>query len=606
MRPTVWAPDAGVVELVLPATGRRVALERSEDGWWTTPADEPELAHGDDYAFAVDGSDPRPDPRSAWQHAGVHGPSRVFDPSRHAWADAGWQGADLRDGVIYELHLGTFTDEGTLDAAAERLDHLVDLGVTTVELMPVAAFDGQHGWGYDGVDLYAVHEAYGGPEAMQRFVDEAHGHGLAVCLDVVYNHLGPAGNYLDTFGPYFTEAHETPWGRAVNLDGPGSEGVRRWICDNALRWLRDFHIDSLRLDAVHALVDESPRHLLAQLADEVAALSAEVGRPLTLVAESDLNDAVMVTPTTDGGLGMTAQWADDVHHAVHTFLTGERQGYYADFGSPEVLAKVLTRVFLHDGEYSAFRGEVWGAPVPAGIDARRFVVFDQNHDQVGNRALGDRPSARLDDGTLAVSAALILTSPFTPMLFMGQEWGATTPFQYFTDHQDPELAEAVRQGRRSEFSGHGWADMYPDEAVDGEIEVPDPQDPETVRRSRLDWDEHTGGGHLRLLRWYRRLIALRGEVPDLHSGDLSATAVEWDRSADGDAATGFRSWVVVHRGDVRVVVNLAEQPTTVPVPGAGALGVLASWEPVTVDADAVRMPARSVVVLGHGHRQGAV
>ena len=398
MKPTVWAPDAGAVELVLPATDRRVPLERGEDGWWAPPAGQAELAHGDDYAFAVDGSDPRPDPRSAWQPAGVHGPSRAFDTGVHTWSDAGWRGRDVRDAVVYELHLGTFTPGGTLDSAVARLDHLVDLGVGMVELMPVAAFDGEHGWGYDGVDLYAVHEAYGGPAALQRFVDEAHARGLAVCLDVVYNHLGPSGNYLDTFGPYFTEAHETPWGRAVNLDGPGAPGVRRWICDNTLRWLRDFHLDALRLDAVHALVDDSSPHLLAQLADEVAELSAEVGRPLSLIAESDLNDAAMVTPTADGGLGMAAQWADDVHHAVHTFLTGERQGYYADFGSPEVLAKVLTRVFLHDGEYSAFRGEVWGAPVPAGTDARRFVVFDQDHDQVGNRALGDRPSARLDEG----------------------------------------------------------------------------------------------------------------------------------------------------------------------------------------------------------------
>ncbi len=604
MKPAVWAPDAGAVDLVLPRADRRVALRRSDDGWWTTPDGEPELAHGDDYAFAVDGSDPRPDPRSAWQPDGVHAASRVFDPALHTWSDAAWQGRDVRDGVVYELHIGTFTPDGTLDSAVPRLDHLVDLGVTMVELMPVAAFDGRHGWGYDGVDLYAVHEAYGGPAALQRFVDEAHARGLAVCLDVVYNHLGPSGNYLDTFGPYFTEAHETPWGRAVNLDGPGSAGVRRWICDNALRWLRDFHIDALRLDAVHALVDDSTPHLLAQLADEVAELEAQVGRPLSLVAESDLNDAAMVTPTADGGMGMTAQWADDVHHAVHTFLTGERQGYYADFGSPQVLAKTLTRVFLHDGEYSAFRGEVWGAPVPAGTDARRFVVFDQDHDQVGNRALGDRPSERLDDGTLAASAALFLLSPFTPMLFMGEEWGASTPFLYFTDHQDPELAEAVRNGRRAEFSGHGWAEMYPDQAVDGELEVPDPQDPATVRASTLRWEEAHGGRHMRLLRWYRALIALRADVPDLHSGDLAATSVEWDPDAPADAR--YRSWLVLSRGAVRVVINLAETPAAVPVPGAGGLQVLAAWEPATVEGDAVVVPARSVAVVGTGGRHGAV
>jgi maltooligosyltrehalose trehalohydrolase len=606
MRATVWAPEAGAVELVLPGRDRRVPLERGADGWWAAPAGEAELEHGDDYAFCVDGSEPRPDPRSAWQPQGVHGPSRMFDTGRHTWSDAGWQGRDVRDCVVYELHIGTFTPEGTLDSAVARLDHLVDLGVGMVELMPVAAFDGRRGWGYDGVDLYAVHEAYGGPAALQRFVDEAHARGLAVCLDVVYNHLGPSGNYLDTFGPYFTEAHETPWGRAVNLDGPGADGVRRFVCDNALRWLRDFHLDALRLDAVHALVDDSSPHILAQLADEVAALQAEVGRPLSLIAESDLNDAAMVTPTADGGRGMTAQWADDVHHAVHTFLTGERQGYYADFGSPEVLAKTLTRVFLHDGEYSAFRGEVWGAPVPAGTDARRFVVFDQDHDQVGNRALGDRPSTRLDDGTLAISAALILTSPFTPMLFMGQEWGSRTPFLYFTDHQDPELAEAVRNGRREEFSGHGWAQMYPDEAVDGELTVPDPQDPATARSSTLVWDDLADDAHARMLAWYRRLIALRAGVPDLTSGDLAATSVEWDRAADPDDASGFRSWLVVTRGGVRVVVNLGQEPVAVPVPGAEDLGVLAEWEPVEVDGDTVRVPARSVAVLASGRHAGAV
>lgn len=598
MRPTVWAPDAGAVDLVLPTAGRSVPLERGDDGWWAPPAGEAELAHGEDYAFAVDGSDPRPDPRSAWQPAGVHGPSRVFDTGAHAWSDAGWAGRDVRESVVYELHIGTFTAQGTLDAAIERLDHLVDLGIGMVELMPVAAFDGQHGWGYDGVDLYAVHEAYGGPAALQRFVDAAHARGLAVCLDVVYNHLGPAGNYLDTFGPYFTEAHETPWGRAVNLDGPGAHEVRRWVCDNALRWLRDFHLDALRLDAVHALVDDSTPHLLAQLADEVAALAEEVGRPLSLIAESDLNDAAMVTPTADGGLGMTAQWADDVHHAIHTFLTGERQGYYADFGSPEVLAKTLTRVFLHDGGYSAFRGEVWGAPVPAGTDARRFVTFDQDHDQVGNRALGDRPSARLDDGMLAVSAALLLTSPFTPMLFMGEEWGARTPFLYFTDHQDPELAEAVRNGRRREFSGHGWAEMYPDQAVDGELEVPDPQDPATVEASRLAWDEPHAERHARLLAWYRDLIALRAAVPDLHSGDLAATSVEWDRAADAEPDGGFASWFVVSRGAVRVVLNLGAEPVTVPVPGGEGLTVLAAWEPATVQGDRVEVPGHCAVVLG--------
>ncbi|WP_348523730.1 alpha-amylase family glycosyl hydrolase [Demequina litorisediminis] len=332
---------------------------------------------------------------------------------------------------------------------------LRSIGVDVVELMPVAPFPGRHGWGYDGVSLYAVHEAYGGPEALQRFVDAAHRAGLAVCLDVVYNHLGPDGNYLSKFGPYFTDAHHTPWGWAVNLDQPSADGMRRYICDNALRWFEDFHIDCLRLDAVHELRDDSERHVLAQASDETAELSNRIGRPLSLVAESDLNDARMVTPTAEGGLGMTAQWNDDVHHALHAYLTGERHGYYVDFGSLETLDKVYREVFWHNGTHSPFRGKAWGAPVPPETDRRRFVVCASNHDQVGNRAIGDRPASSLSPGAQATSLAAILLSPFTPMLFMGEEYGETRPFMFFTDHDEP-LGSAVSEGRMSEFGGHGW------------------------------------------------------------------------------------------------------------------------------------------------------
>src|SRR5665647_643691 len=385
---------------------------------------------------------------------------------------------------IWQDRLTGWTVQGTLDAAIERLNHLVDLGVDVVELMPVAAFPGVYGWGYDGVALYAVHEPYGGPAALQRFVDAAHARGLAVCLDVVDNHLGPSGNYLAEFGPYFTEAHHTPWGKAVNLDGPDAAEVRRFLIDNALRWLRDFHLDALRLDAVHTLLDDSPRHLLAELSDAVAALATEVGRPLSLIAESDLNDSQMVVPTAEGGLGMTAQWADDVHHAVHALITGERHGIYADFGSVETLAKALTKVFVHDGNWSTFRGQDWGRPVPPEVDGHRFVAFASDHDQVGNRALGDRQSARLAPGELAIAAAVILTSPYTPMLFMGEEWGATTPWQFFADHPEPELAEAIRRGRIEEFEGHGGAELY-----GGQGDLPDPKALSTVTASRLDWSE---------------------------------------------------------------------------------------------------------------------
>lgn len=575
--PRVWAPSAERVELDLPGRAERHAMVPDGGGWWSAPA---ALPHGTDYAFAVDGGDPRPDPRSRWQPAGVHGPSRTFDTSAHPWADAAWAGRDVRGAVVYELHVGTFTAEGTLDAAIGRLDHLVALGVDMVELMPVAAFPGVHGWGYDGVALYAVHEPYGGPAALQRFVDAAHARGLAVCLDVVHNHLGPSGNYLHGFGPYFTDRHHTPWGQAVNLDGEGAAEVRRFVIDNALHWLRDFHVDALRLDAVHALVDHSPRHLLAELADEVAALSAELGRPLSLVAESDLNDAVMVTPTAQGGLGMTAQWADDVHHALHAFLTGERHGYYVDFGSADALAQVLTRVFLHDGGYSTFRGRDWGAPVPPGTDGHRFVVFAQDHDQVGNRALGDRPSERLDDAGLAASAALVLLSPFTPMLFMGEEWGARTRWQFFTDHAEPELVEGIRAGRRAEFSGHGWTDVYP-----GPVEVPDPQDPATVEASRLDWSEPTQPRHAALLRWYTDLVAVRRAVPEVASGDLADTRASFEEGR----------WFALHRGPVTAVVSLTDEDVTVPLPGGGQM--LAAFGGASADAAGVTLAGRAVAVV---------
>jgi maltooligosyltrehalose trehalohydrolase len=552
----VWAPTANSVdlELVTPDGGRTLAMERSEGGWWRSSGLTPE--HGWDYAYRVDGGDPTPDPRSGWLPAGVDGPSRVFEASRHAWQDAGWrgpqQGRGTLGGVVYELHVGTFTPDGTLDAAVEHLDDLVDVGVDVVELLPLAAFPGRHGWGYDGVQPYAVHEPYGGPAALQRFVDACHARGLGVCLDVVYNHLGPSGNYLSRFGPYFTDKHSTPWGQAINLDDEGSPAVRRWVIDNALRWFRDFHVDALRLDAVHELKDDSPTHLLAQLADETAALSDALGRPLALIAESDLNDPRMVEPTSEGGLGMSAQWDDDVHHALHANLTGERQGYYEDFGGLPVLAKTLTRAFLHDGGWSAFRGREWGAPVdPARHDGRRFLGYLQTHDQVGNRATGERISALLDPGQQAIGAALYLTSAFTPMIFMGEEWAASTPWQYFTDFSDAALGEAVSNGRRSEFAAHGW---------DAE-DVPDPQDPATRDRSVLRWSERGHNGHARMLGWYRDLIALRRRTPELTDGRLDAVEVSYDEDA---------RWLVLARGELRVACNLADQAQTVPLDAGSA------------------------------------
>jgi maltooligosyltrehalose trehalohydrolase len=594
------------VLLHLPGAGTDLPLAAGEDGWWL-PA-EP-LAHGTDYAVRLDDGPPRPDPRSPWQPAGVHGPSRAFDPGRHPWADQGWPGRDVRGAVVYELHIGTFTPQGTLDAAAARLPHLVDLGVQMVELMPVAPFNGRHGWGYDGVGLYGVHEPYGGPAALQRFVDAAHQAGIAVCLDVVHNHLGPSGNYLGEFGPYFTDAHHTPWGAAVNLDGPGSAQVRRWIVDSVLRWARDFHVDAFRLDAVHALVDDSPRHLLAQLSDEVHALADRLGRPVSLIAESDLNDVVSITPTAQGGWGMTAQWADDVHHALHALLTGERHGYYVDFGSPATLATAMTEVFVHAGGWSTFRERPWGRPVPPDVDGHRFVVFGSDHDQVGNRALGDRPSARLGPDALAAEAALVLLGPGTPMLFMGEEWGARTPWLYVTDHPEPDLAEAVRQGRRAEFGSHGWAELYG--AQDAEFVVPDPQDPASFEASRLDWSERDRPEHRRMLDWYRRLIVLRRQVPDLASGDRGATRLDLPGAADGrgsdggtggaaerDAGVPWRDWLVLHRGLARVAINLADHEQHVPIGDAQDLKIRASWNGAALAPGRPSAPATVVLPPG--------
>jgi maltooligosyltrehalose trehalohydrolase len=579
----VWAPTATRVEVHLTADTH--PMTPAEGGWWEGPV----VAHGTDYAFAVDGGDLRPDPRSPWQPTGVHGPSRTFDATLHRWTDARWRGRDARGAVFYELHVGTFTALGTLDAAIGHLEHLVDLGVDMVELMPVAAFPGDRGWGYDGVALYAVHEAYGGPAALQRFVDAAHRSGLAVCLDVVHNHFGPSGNYLSDFGPYFTDLHTTPWGPAINVDGPDAGPVRGYVLDSVLRWFADFHVDALRLDAVHALADDSPSHLLAEMSNVVAELAERLGRPLSLVAESDLNDATMITPTAEGGLGMTAQWADDVHHALHAALTGERHGHLVDFGSTETLAHALTRVFVHDGCWSTFRGQLWGRPVPAGTHGHRFVVFASNHDQVGNRAIGDRPSASLPPELLAVESALILTSAFTPMLFMGEEWGAGTPFHYFAEHSEPELIEAIRVGRAEEFAALGWAEVYHRDVV-----APDPQDPATAAASRLDWAEPGQPVNARLLQWHRRLIALRRAEPALSDGDLDGVRV-WS----GD------TWLVMARGDLRTVVSWGADAAEVPlhvspagVPAAaGPPEVLAAWDPVCAAAGTVafRGPGAAVV-----------
>jgi maltooligosyltrehalose trehalohydrolase len=566
----VWAPIPERVRLWVDGTVH--PMQPEADGWWATDV---EAEPGADYGFLLEDDDTvLPDPSSAWQPNGVHAASRMYDQSAFEWDDSSWTGRGLPGAIIYELHVGTFTPGGTFDAAIERLRHLVDLGITHVELMPVNSFGGEWGWGYDGVDWYAPHEPYGGPDGLKRFVDAAHGHGLAVVLDVVYNHLGPSGNYLTRFGPYFTSG-SNDWGDRINLDGKDSGPVRRFIIDNALMWLGDYHIDALRLDAVHALQDSSSPHLLDELAHDVDALSARVGRPLPLIAESDLNDPTMINPLTAGGHGMDGQWDDDVHHAIHALVTGERQGYYVDFGSLAVLAKVYTSAFLHDGTYSTFREHMHGRPVDRYLlPGYRFIVSLQNHDQIGNRAVGDRLSELAPPALQRVAAVLLLTAPFTPMLFMGEEWAASTRWPYFTAHAEPELA-GIGAHRREEFGQHGW---------DTEQMV-DPQDPRAFHDAVLNWDELAEPDHHHMFELYRALIALRHSEPDLADPQLDLVDVTFDEDA---------RWLVIRRGELLVAINLADTGQTIELSSSE---LLLATGPATLGASGVDLGPQTAAVL---------
>ncbi|MBZ4487570.1 malto-oligosyltrehalose trehalohydrolase [Microbacterium sp. cx-55] len=585
----VWAPKAERVRMRrvagadapdFDAEGADVELRAAEDGWWRADVD---LADGERYGFVLDDGDLRPDPRSRRQPEGVHGPSAYVDAAAFSWRDGAWTGRQLAGGLVYELHIGTFTPDGTLDAAIERLGHLVELGVTHVELLPVNGFNGVHNWGYDGVLWYTVHEAYGGPEAYVRFVDAAHAAGLAVIQDVVYNHLGPSGNYLPEYGPYLREGSRNTWGDSVNLD---EAAVRSYIVENALMWLGEYHVDGLRLDAVHALHDEQPVHILRELAEASDALSAHLGRPLTLIAESDMNDPTLILPREADGYGLTAQWSDDWHHAVHVALTGETVGYYADFADPDALPKVWADGFFHNGTYSSFRGRDHGHPIPEQVPAWRLVTFAQDHDQIGNRAAGDRLTATLSPERLAVAAVLTLTAPGTPMLFMGEEWGASTPWQFFTSHPEEWLGDAVRKGRTAEFAEMGW-----DESI-----VPDPQDPATFRRSVLDWSEAADGEHARLLQLYRDLARLRRERPELTDPAFGQLGGE---TADPDAAPDARRFVL-RRGALAVLVNLSAEPWVVPLDENDDVVLLATVDATIADA-AVTVAPESAAVVGPRH-----
>jgi maltooligosyltrehalose trehalohydrolase len=566
----VWAPRATNVDLILEEA--RLPMAPGADGWWTA---DHETRDGERYAYVVDDRGPFPDPRSMFQPSGVHGWSQCVDHTRFEWTDTRWQPPPFASAVAYELHIGTFSEPGTFDGAIEKLPYLVDLGVTHLELMPVAEFSGSRGWGYDSVDLFAPHHTYGRPDDLKRLVNACHRQGLAVLLDVVYNHFGPAGNYVGQFGPYFTHRYNTPWGDAVNLDDAGSDEVRRFFCDNALMWLRDYHFDGLRLDAIHALVDTSARHFLEQLSDEIDVLEAVAGRHLVLVAESDLNDPRVIRAREAGGYGIDAQWNDDFHHALHSVITGERSGYYQDFGTFEHFARAVEHGFVYAGAYSSHRRRIHGRQLDA-APGWRLVAAAQNHDQIGNRATGERLSHLVSSRRLKVAAALLLTAPFVPMLFQGEEWGASSPFLYFTAHEDEALGSVVSEGRRQEFAAFGW----------DAASVPDPQSRDTFDRSRLRWDELSLPEHAELQQWYRALLMLRRQSPSLRDGNYQNAVVTVDEK---------RQRLSVRRGTILVACNLSDTAATIDVDVPLVL-LLGSDPSVRTLNDTICLPAESVAV----------
>lgn len=495
----VWAPLVQEVKLrVMGPDVRDLPMSRNDQGHWRAEANG--VDPGTHYMYVLEGDKARPDPASGFQPEGVHGPSAVVDHSAFRWTDAGWESVPLEEMIVYELHVGTFTPEGTFEAVTTRLDELKDLGVNAIELMPVAQFPGARNWGYDGVLPYAVQESYGGPEGLKTLVDAIHRRGMSAVLDVVYNHLGPEGNYFGDFGPYFTDVYHTPWGLAINFDQEHSDQVRSFFIQNALYWLRDYHFDALRLDAVHAIYDQSAKHFLRELVEAVGDLSRQSGRKRYLIAESDLNDVRLIKPPRSGGYGLDAQWSDDFHHSLHAMLTGETNGYYEDFGKIEQLAKACKEGFVYSWDYSAHRKRFFGSSSRQ-RPARQFVVCSQNHDQVGNRMLGERLGHLVDFESSKLGAGVLLLSPYVPLLFMGQEYGEEAPFQYFVSHTDEQLVEAVRRGRASEFASFRWTQ-----------ECPDPQGVETFMNSKLRWDTRQEGDHRILLDFYKHLIEIRHSI----------------------------------------------------------------------------------------------
>jgi len=556
----LWAPKARSVSLHLLHSGELLTMAPLARGYFRRTVEN--LKPGSRYFFQLDGARELPDPASRFQPEGVHGPSEIVVLNQFQWSDHNWRGRTVEVRVLYEVHVGTYTAEGTFDALISHLPELVELGITTVELMPVAQFPGSRNWGYDGVYPFAPQNSYGGPESLQRFVNAAHEHGLSVALDVVYNHLGPEGNYLNAYGPYFTDRYRTPWGQALNFDGAGSDEVRRFFIENALYWLEDYHFDALRLDAVHGIFDFSARHFLAELKNAVADLSKKLGRMIHCIAESDLNDSRLLHNHAQGGYDLDAQWSDDFHHSVHRLLTGEDRGYYADFEGIAPLASTLRDGWYYKGQYSNYRERQHGNS-PHGIAASKVVVCNQNHDQVGNRAAGERMSSLVNFEALKLAAGITLLSPFVPLLFMGEEYGETAPFQYFTSHGDPELVEAVRRGRREEFAAFGWEE---------EKAVPDPQDESTFRRSKPGHTRKSEEPHRTLLRLYQNLIRTRREY------DLGDSAPRSVREIGDSALLVLRQ---AERSQQLMVFNFGQSPMPLNLPD-----IPGTWRMVMNSADA--------------------
>ncbi len=596
----VWAPLRERVEVKIIAPVEQVVpMDRDARGFWEATVQG--IGPGARYVFRLENDRARPDPASRYQPEGVHEPSEVVDHTAFSWTDKGWNGLALPSMIMYELHTGTFTPEGTFDAIIPRLDALKELGITAIELMPVAQFPGTRNWGYDGVYPFAVQNSYGGPEGLKNLVNACHTRGMAVILDVVYNHLGPEGNYLADFGPYFTDRYKAPWGQAVNFDGPYSDEVRNFFIRNALAWITDYHVDALRVDAIHGIFDFGAKHFLQELGEAVHRRAEELGRRIYVIPESDLNDARVITPSELGGYGLDAQWNDDFHHCLHTLLTGEKSGYYEDFGTIEHMEKAYCDGFVYSGQYSSYRKRRHGNSSRE-RPARQFVVFSQNHDQVGNRLRGERLSSLVSFEALKLAAAAVILSPYLPLLFMGEEHGETAPFLYFVSHTDTDFIEAVRKGRKEEFREFSW-----------EGEPPDPQDEQTFLESKIRWAERTSGRHGALLRFYAQLIALRKKMPALAELERERTDV---KVHGGGKVLTIRRWSEDGRSRVILLFNFGDGDVSVRLsfPAGSWERVLDSSEQVwdgpgtalsgrLGSGDAVTMRGHSIAIYGMSGEQ---